>query len=108
MRSETSRNTWFAVSATECAPSARIAAEPEMAPATNLARAISRFAPAATRTVFLLSEATSAPVFRLEPRGGPARPGEASPTSTRGGGCEHGPGLLTERGGGDRDAHQPA
>src|SRR6266545_5967768 len=61
MRSDTSRNTWLNVSATECAPSARMAAEPEIAPATNFDTAIRRLAPAATMTVFLLSEAMPLP-----------------------------------------------
>src|SRR4051794_40839831 len=53
--SEASRNSWLAVSATECAPSASIAADPLISPAASLAIAIARFAASATSTVLRLS-----------------------------------------------------
>src|SRR5438034_809372 len=54
---ESSRNPWSVVSATECAASASSAADPPSTPAIPLATASVRFAPAATSTVFLLSDA---------------------------------------------------
>jgi len=49
------RNTWFTVSATECAASANIAALPVSAAATNLAQAMRKFAAIAARTAARLS-----------------------------------------------------
>jgi len=81
---ETSRRSWFVVSATECAASARSADEPLSVPATPFTVAMVAFAATATSTVFLLAEATAAllpskppfkaPTWRRRPSG---RPGSA-------------------------------
>src|SRR5919197_4595540 len=55
--SETSRNTWFMVSAREWAASASIAVEPPISPAASLAAAIDRLAANATQMVRRLSDA---------------------------------------------------
>src|SRR4051812_9233292 len=49
------RNSWLAVSATECAVSAAIDADPVISAATPLATAIARLAARATKTVAVLS-----------------------------------------------------
>src|SRR5436305_11403888 len=54
---DTYRNTWLVVSATECAVSASIAADPLSRPAANLASVTITFDPSATRTVLRLSPA---------------------------------------------------
>src|SRR6266542_4203888 len=72
--SDTSRNTWFMVSATEWAASASIAAEWPISPAAALAMA--RLAARAARTVLRLSLCTR-PVPSA--RGRPAGPGVRGP-----------------------------
>src|SRR5215207_1821002 len=62
-RSETSRKSWFVVSATECAPSASIALEPLSSPAVILATAIPRFAASATSTVPVLSSSLTSVAY---------------------------------------------
>src|SRR6266545_4079074 len=62
--SETSRNTWFMVSATEWAASASIAGERPIRPAAALATAMAKLAAIAARIVFLLSLCIPA-AFRL-------------------------------------------
>src|SRR6266536_3288156 len=70
------------VSATECAPSASIAAEWPISPAPSFATAMAKFAAMAAYTVFLLSLATgrSQPEVGPDPDEGPgsAGPGPAS------------------------------
>src|SRR6266540_1676100 len=74
--SDTSRNTWFMVSATEWAASASIAAEWPISPAAALAMAMARLAARAARTVLRLSLCTR-PVPSA--RGRPAGPGVRGP-----------------------------
>src|SRR6266542_2680673 len=79
--SDTSRNTWFMVSATEWAASASIAAEWPISPAAALAMAMARLAARAARTVLRLSLCTR-PVPSA--RGRPAGPGVRRPAGPRG------------------------
>ena len=55
MKIEVSRNTWFKVSATECAASASMALEPVRMPATTLMTATTMLAAPAIITVRLVS-----------------------------------------------------
>src|SRR6266542_3418606 len=105
--SDTSRNTWFMVSATEWAASASIAAEWPISPAAALAMAMARLAARAARTVLRLppqEQAAEDAADQPGKRGGPGPGGD--PEQQRHGAQHHREGAVVEPL--DRRARAPA